>query len=231
MFGPIRPTPYDLRFSISGIPVNVTPMFWAITAIMGLGRIEQTGLPGVVIWVVVVFFSILLHELGHAIAQRAYGQSPQIILYHFGGVAQYMPRGRIGWTQQIVISLAGPGIQLAFYGVLQYVVWQLRQSDNYPEFLSPAWLLIYDLEYVNLYWALVNLLPVLPLDGGRVAETLLVRFRHRDGADLAIKIGIVVGGAAALWFFMNDYRYAGFLFVFLAFNNYQSLQNTNYRGW
>jgi Zn-dependent protease len=81
------------------------------------------------------------------------------------------------------------------------------------------------MEWINLWWGLVNLLPVLPLDGGRIAEAILVRVRHRDGQRLAILLSAVVSGGVALFFFMvHEDRYAGFLFALLCITNVQSLQ-------
>ena len=61
LFQPPQPTPYDLRFSVAGIPVTVHPLFWLIALLLG-----STGdILLVPIWVGVIFVSILVHELGH----------------------------------------------------------------------------------------------------------------------------------------------------------------------
>jgi Zn-dependent protease len=234
MLGPVQPTPYDLRFQIAGIPVNVTPMFWVVSALLGLRGVEYYGAPGLFVWVVAVFGSILLHELGHAIAFRYYGYQPHVILYQFGGIAQSYGRSRYqNWTEDLVISLAGPGIQLLFYGVIWLFSWQLLARGIYPAPGSPASLLLADLRWINLGWALINLLPVLPLDGGRVAETLLIRFRRFDGAEWALQLSIATAIAAALFFAVSPYTkgsFAWILFAVLAFSNFQNLQG-RYRGW
>src|SRR5689334_25386966 len=77
------PTRFDLNFSILGIPVRVHPLFWLISILFGGAA---NGLLGILIWVVAVFISILIHELGHALAMRRYGQGSQIILHLAGGL-------------------------------------------------------------------------------------------------------------------------------------------------
>src|SRR5512142_78095 len=108
----LSPTRYDLRFSIAGIPVSVHPSFWLIAILFGASG-NLLLLP---IWVLVVFVSILIHELGHALAFRRHGQRSHILLYFAGGLTipepVYWASGyaNVGLTanQQIFISLAGP---------------------------------------------------------------------------------------------------------------------------
>ena len=113
-------TPYDLQFSIAGIPVRVHPLFWLIAILFG----SSGNLLFLPVWVFVVFTSILIHELGHAFAFRRFGQRSHIVL-HFGGgltIPESVAWGG-GWAsvalsrgQEIFISLAGP-----FAGFLQLV--------------------------------------------------------------------------------------------------------------
>ena len=73
-----QPTAYDLQFRVAGIPVRVHPLFWLMTLILG-----AQGKPGpeLLIWVAVVFVSVLAHELGHACLHRYFGQPARIVLY------------------------------------------------------------------------------------------------------------------------------------------------------
>ena len=77
-------SPWDLRFWALGFPVRVHPFFWLVAALLGLGD----GRPQpVVIWVGVVFVSVLVHELGHALAARYFRWPASIVLYGGGGLA------------------------------------------------------------------------------------------------------------------------------------------------
>ena len=108
------PTRYDLRFNLAGFPVRVHPLFWLIAVLLGY---SSGNLLQIVIWVLVVFISILIHELGHALAFRRYGLSSQIVLHFAGGLT--IPESTLwgsrwanvalGPNQNIFISLAGPG--------------------------------------------------------------------------------------------------------------------------
>src|SRR5919109_1742559 len=107
------PTRFDLRFNLAGFPVRVHPLFWLIAVLLGYssGDIVQ-----ILVWVAVVFLSILVHELGHALAFRRYGLSSQIVLHFAGGLT--VPESTywgsrwanvaLGPNQNIFISLAGP---------------------------------------------------------------------------------------------------------------------------
>src|ERR1043166_8856978 len=73
------------------------------------------------IWVAVVFVSILIHELGHALVARAHGWQPWITLYGMGGLASYQPT-RHDTRSQILISAAGPAAGFAFIAVILAIV-------------------------------------------------------------------------------------------------------------
>ena len=83
LFQPPPPTRYDLRFILFGFPIRVSPLFWLIAILLG----SSSGDPlQILIWVLVVFVSIVVHELGHALAFRRYGLASQIILHFSGGL-------------------------------------------------------------------------------------------------------------------------------------------------
>ena len=99
------PSQGDLHFSLLNIPVRVHPMFWLMGLILGSGG--SRGLQPVVLWVVAVFVSVLVHEMGHALVIRALGVQPWITLYGMGGLTSHQG-GRFRPQTQILVSLAGP---------------------------------------------------------------------------------------------------------------------------
>jgi stage IV sporulation protein FB len=138
MIGEPMPSQYDWRFSLLGIPIRVTWLFWLINAALGyssamsvdnmyqqlsrlIPEVSSPGLPSLlVVWVTAAFVSVLIHELGHSLAFRYYGIESQIVLYHMGGLAiptagyifrRAGTRQRLTHLNQIVISAAGPGLQ------------------------------------------------------------------------------------------------------------------------
>jgi stage IV sporulation protein FB len=239
------PTRYDLRFNLAGFPVRVHPLFWLIAILLGYssGDILQ-----VLIWVVVVFVSILVHELGHALAFRRYGLSSQIILHFAGGLT--VPESTLwgsrwanvalGPNQNIFISLAGPGAGFLFAGLViagvlltggTIIPTRLLGFIPVPGFAMLPFggnLLsgfVTALLWVNIFWGVINLLPVYPLDGGSVTRNVLLQVDPVDGVRKSLWVSVIAGAAIALlaFFFLRS-LYMAVLFGFLAFQSYQSLQ-------
>ncbi len=244
LFQTPTPTSFDLNFSIFGIPVRVHPLFWLIAVLFGSG---SGGLPGILIWVIAVFVSILIHELGHALAMRRYGQTSSIILHMAGGltVPQSMAWGNsyanVAMTanQQIFISLAGPFAGFAFAAVIVLIsklAGALIETTfilgfiPFPVVFLPAGAeivnsLIMSFLWVNIFWGIVNLMPVYPLDGGNVSRYVLIQVDPQGGARTSLWLSVIVGTAVALaGFFLLGSIYMAILFGMLAFQSYQSLQ-------
>jgi Zn-dependent protease/CBS domain-containing protein len=117
-----------------------------------------------------LFASVLIHELGHALAARGYGvQTREITLWLLGGVAQLerIPRAR---GAEAVIAIVGPLVSLGLAGLFTLL------RNLLPAEGGLAFVLGY-LGVVNLSLALFNLLPALPLDGGRVLRGVLALYR------------------------------------------------------
>ena len=253
-------SPYDLHFNCFGFPVRITWGFWIVAAVLGWSwsgvlddaaqmlDIDSPGAPMLlVVWIGAVWLSILVHELGHAFAMRFYGLRSRIVLYHFGGLAisdsmgawDGARRRQVGAGQQIIISLAGPGLQLA----LALVVWLIGlQAGVLMEMSSwlynltgievgatefPKSMVLYALFDAILYpstaWAILNLAPILPLDGGQVLRSGLMLSRARDPMRIAHIVSI---GAAALMgiYFLQSGQPFGIMFLLLAASNWQAMQ-------
>lgn len=223
------------------------PLFWLVTLIlgMGIGSREATPPKAVLIWIVAVFVSIVIHEFGHALAIRYYGWRPRIVLYSLGGLAIYEPTYR-DRRAQIVIALAGPVAGFLFAGVILAGIraaghrvvfrYDFLQPFLFEKFGLPNLnLLLYDLLYVNIGWGLLNLTPIYPLDGGKVAQEALTFFNPRDGLRQSIVISIIAAAAIGVALYMKSGNpYSLILFGLLAFSNYQMLQaynNYGGRGW
>ena len=233
MFGSTEPTDYDLQFPLFGIPVRVSIWFWLMAAILGYPAIHG-GMQLLLAWILVVFVSVLVHELGHALVARSFGYSPRILLYQFGGLAMFEPWGNFSRGKSITISLAGPFAGFLLYGLTDlFIVFGLpalgpslaglsAESQGLIDFI------LGQLLYVNLYWGLINLLPVPPLDGGRVSQDVCSIFR-RDAIRMASIIGVVVGGAFGVWMLTRGETYVAILFIMLAISNYGVAQQRG--GW
>jgi len=229
MLGNVQPTQYDLRFSLFGIPVRVHPLFWLMAAFVVWNAVEGR-LDLVVIGMIVVFVSVLVHELGHAFVMRAYGWPPNILLYHFGGLAMSPMARSLSPLRSILLSLAGPFAGFLLYGI----VWSF---DFYLHQIQSPWLLqirvfvaIYFLKWVNLYWGLLNLLPIYPLDGGQVSRSLFSMWRTSGVAD-SLKLSILTAAGIAGYFLYEGNYFMAILIGSLAASSYQQLQFYGNRRW
>jgi Zn-dependent protease len=248
-------TQFDLHFRVFGIPTRIHPGFWLAAFILGFGVTDQGRDPvPLLLFMLVEFVSILVHELGHALLMRRYGYAPRIVLYHLGGLAIRDQGYSFGLTkpsrhdvnQSILISLAGPGagfllaaltVLLIYagggsvsFGFMSWggLPWQVRTPESWSRAFE---LLAHFSLVINIFWGLINLVPVLPLDGGQVARELLM---HRDpyrGLAKTLQLSIVVGLIAAvfLWIGMRE-QFAGIMFALLALSNYLALQQLG-RSW
>ena len=145
--------------------------------------------------VVALFTSIVLHELGHALMARRYGiGTHDITLYLIGGVARLnrMPRSA---GPELLIALAGPAVNVAIAAVLAVVIGLSGVLGLPREF----W---FEVLALNVGLVLFNLLPVFPMDGGRVLRALLSGWLGRVRAtEVAAGLGqvlAVVGGVAGV---------------------------------
>lgn len=225
LFASSAPTPYDLNFKLLGFPVRITPLFWVLALILGM----DYPLNLAVVWVGAVLVSILVHELGHAFVQRAFGGRPEITLYAFGGLA-YAPGVRDGWWRQVLISLAGPAAGFVLAGV----VWGFVSAFGFPNAILGSFFLK-ALLLVNVAWGVINLAPIWPLDGGHVARELLtVAMPPATGIRVSLWLSMLCAAAvAAVLFALTGSLWNVALFGMLAYQSYETLQQ--YRasrgGW
>lgn len=192
----IEPTPWDLRFRLFRIPVRVHPTFWLFSLLMGWSY-ERYGFQYVFLWVVCTFVSVLIHELGHILAGLWGGVRGEVILYSMGGVAVGHYERLRRW-QRIVLYLAGPAVGFALYGLLKLIQWQryaiFPDADALPIRLTFQMLL-----FMNLFWNLINLVPVMPLDGGQVMREFTTGISPRRGMYYAQVISVVAALAVVAW--------------------------------
>ncbi len=241
------PTQGDFHFRVLGFPVRVHPFFWVISIIFGLQGASTA--PGVVLaWVVAVFVSILIHELGHALMQRHFGGRPRIILHGMGGLAICGDCDRSS-RAQILISLAGPGAGFLFalaiaiavrvsghemglfleevpspsfvpQGFREFGVWLLWERYESPS----VNLMLLNLFYVNILWGAVNLLPIYPLDGGHVSRELCQLRGPRAGLILSLQISVFTAIGMAVVGLTWQSLYLVLLFGYLAYSSYKTLE-------
>lgn len=202
------------RFRLFGIPITVLPWFWLTLAIIGSQTIRSgSDLFQIVLFVLAGFISVLVHELGHALTIKKFGAPTEIVLQAFGGFATY-PRNRFNRLQDFLLTAAGPAIQIA----LGLLVLLLIKTANLPDSMGLYFLEV--LAGISLFWAILNLVPVFPLDGGQLLNAVLgpknKKITHTIGIVVAIALGLL-----ALKFGMI---FATFFMGYFAYLNFQILQ-------
>ena len=207
-----------LHFSLFGFPVRVDVTFLLIAAFLGLGN-GDLDVALMATWVVVLGGSILAHELGHAFAARSLGARPHIVLHGMGGLTSYAPPRPPTRLEAIGVSLAGPAAGFGL-GVVVLVAALLAPT---PADGSLGELALRATIYINLAWGFVNLLPVLPLDGGHILVELMpgdAVERHRRAAIVSMVTAAI--GAVAVW--AAGLPFAAVLFAVFGATNFASVR-------
>ncbi len=236
MIGEPAPSPGDLQFAAFGIPVRIHPFFWLMAALLGYG--STGGQPRLMFfWILAVLISVFVHEMGHALVIRHFGWQPRVTLYGMGGLASYNAV-RMDPRTHIVISLAGP---LAGFALAALIVGALKTAGS-PVHFTFGWphivhwelggfsnRLLHDFTnymlFANIWWGLLNMLPIWPLDGGQITRDLFQISSQPNGLQNSLWLSVFTAGAVAIFAFtQRDDKYMAFFFGYMAYQNYMLLQ-------
>jgi Zn-dependent protease len=149
--------------TLRGIPIRLHSSFLLLGVLyvgMEAWTGGQNGAINAVVLALMLFSSVALHELGHALIARRYGLNTRdITLYPFGGMANLEGRPEPGWPEA-AIAAAGPGVNIALAALAAPLVYlELPLAKGFV--------------LVNLLMGVLNLLPAFPMDGGRILRSLL----------------------------------------------------------
>lgn len=209
-----------MSFRLFGVDVEIQIGFWITAVLLGVFSFQRSGFQPILlaIWVAVVLVSVLTHEYGHAFAIKRHRVEPEIALHWMGGSTTWraiLPLRRI---DHVVISLAGPFAGFAQAGLIYaFREFAPAQFDALPSQLRLGLTL---LESVNFFWGAINLVPVMPFDGGHVLEQALGPKRERLAAMISLGVGVI---AAAVFLFVYGSIWGAYIFGSGAFNSYQRL--------
>jgi Zn-dependent protease len=207
-----------VEFKLFGIPVRVMPIFWITLGLIGLigsDIRDALGLLDIALFVLAGFLSILIHEMGHALMIKKYKLPTQIVLASFGGYAVY-PAGSLNRLQSFLVTAAGPAAQLAVAYALAFALPFFSIPPN--KFLE--FLIIFI--FISKFWAFLNCLPIMPLDGGQMLAAIMGP-RRRAGLHLTGVVTAAIMAVVALQFG----AIFGVLFMgMFAWQNYQAWQQT-----
>lgn len=196
------------------IPVTILPFFWLL--ILVIGWLSTGTFQGTLIWAVAILVSILIHEFGHALTALFFGQKAEIFLEGLGGVTRRDGPPISKW-KEFVIVLNGPLAGLSLY-VLAVILFPYAslQGAVITEFFQT-------MIYINLFWTILNLFPVLPLDGGHLLRLILEGLFGFKGRKISFLFSTIFGALCGVAFVLIQQFFVGALFMMLAFESF--------RGW
>ena len=212
-------------FKVFGIQLAVHASFVLLLVYAGLEGWQDgggwTGMLISVIMVVAFFICVVLHELGHSLTARRYGiRVPRILLMPIGGMAEFerIPRQP---SAEFLITIAGPLVNFAIVLVLWPFVGLPQGFPFHPEYEDSIRGLWQMLLYWNGLMGLFNLLPVFPMDGGRILRAALAsRLPYLQATWWAVMIGrVLAAGLILLNLYRENYMLAVlFTFILVAGN-------------
>ena len=199
------------------IPLTIHPFFWVFAAI--IGWLSSGTLTGMLIWVGIIFVSVLFHEYGHALTAILFKQKARIQLVALGGVTMF-EGPKLKFWQQFIITFNGP----LFGFILCLVATALLQLSFSPLFVK----ILTATQYANLFWTVVNLLPVMPLDGGQLLRIVLEASFGVKGFRASLLIGAILAALFAFYFFMVQAFLIGAFFFLFAYQSFDSWRKSRF---
>ena len=179
-------------FRLFGIPVTIRPSFLVIAALIGFT--SRRPIVYLVAFVAIVFVSILIHELGHALTARSYGAKVEIELNGIGGLTSWsVPDKELSPGQRALVAAAGSGVGVLFGGL----VWLFDRLTG--PYFEVAGFVVSTLIAVNVLWGLLNWLPVRPLDGGHLFTSLLQKVIPTRAEVIANVVFLITALGALAW--------------------------------
>lgn len=180
---------------IAGIDIEVHATFLLLLAWVAWAQYRTAGTTAAavsgVIFMLAVFGSVILHELGHALTAAHYGvHTRSILLLPIGGVAQ-LEQIPDNPREELAIAIAGPTVTVVI-AVILYIILRLSGTplDYHTAMSGGGGTFLERLFWINVVLAVFNLLPAFPMDGGRVLRAALaMRLDHTQATVIAARIG------------------------------------------
>ncbi len=236
--------------NISGIPLRVHWTFLLIFAwiifvgIDGDGSFQLSNLSNILISVFTLFTCVILHELGHSLAARRFGiRTLNIVLLPIGGVAM-LERLPVNPKHELIVAFAGPAVNFLIALIFSPFLWlidnrvftemmnfilNLNQGAFPPFRVTFFNWFVFFLVTLNVVVGVFNLIPAMPMDGGRVLRALLaIKLPRHKATQIAATVGAVLSGLITIYgvFQLNWILVFIGLYVFTsAFGEFRTIKN------
>ncbi len=216
-----------MSFRLFGFPVRVGFWFFAIALYLGYLRVPAgtQGAPSLdawwvmAIWLPIMFTGVLFHELGHAFAARWFGQEPSIELHGMGGFTAWSSLVPLSPLARVLVSLAGPLVGVGLGAAAMVALWWAPVAPG-----SLGEFALQSLIWVNLGWGVLNLIPILPLDGGQVLAAAMESVLGQGARRWAYLVSLFLGVGLVAATLAQNMFVATALLGLLVFQNYRGLQ-------
>lgn len=193
--------------TVKGTVVRIHFTFLLFLVWIGVSHYARGGrdaaLEGI-IFIILLFLCVLLHEFGHVFAARRYGvQTPDITLLPIGGVAR-LERIPEEPSQELIIALAGPAVNVVIAAILFVALGGFLPPES-MDVQNPGTSMLARLAMVNVFLVVFNMIPAFPMDGGRVLRALLAsRYGYQRGTQIAATVGQVLAFGLGLLGLMGN---------------------------
>ncbi len=210
-------------FTFKGIPVGFQPMFLVLIAILsiGIGSVTES-----IVFAICAILGVLIHEFGHAFVAKHYGLKPQIVLHGFGGITLHSRSATD--KQNFLITFAGPLAGLVTGGVffgINIVLLLFPPTYAFLNEFGVINLFLTYMFYVNFFWGIFNLIPIIPMDGSKVLNYVIRKFTNqKKAAKISAVIGIVLGVGLLAWSLLSHSMWMIIISAFLLMSNFSAVR-------
>lgn len=199
------------------IPLAIHPFFWVFAGL--IGWMSSGTLMGSLVWVGIILVSVVIHELGHALTAVFFKQKARIQLVALGGLTSF-EGPKLKFWQQFIITFNGP-----LFGFFLFLLATALLQISLP---LAIFKILKATQIANLFWTVVNLLPVLPLDGGQLLRIVLEANFGVKGFKASLLIGAVIAVLFSFYFFMVQAFLIGAFFFLFAFQSFDSWRKSRF---
>jgi Zn-dependent protease len=207
-----------LTFFRQSLPIQIHPLF-LVLALM-IGWLNAGTVLGTALWALVIFFSVLVHEFGHAVVGLAFDQKPAITLFGMGGLTERRRPTKLKPWKEFLLVFCGP-----LFGFILALLAKGALEVTPPKLEIVRYCLT--ITYVvNLFWTILNLFPIHPMDGGKLSMIVLEYFFGIRGIKISLALSFILGAVFGLLFLFFNQIFIGALFLLFAFESWRSFQGS-----